>query len=276
MLSKRTRFAPSPTGLLHTGNAYSALLCQQWATAHQAELLLRIEDIDFTRCRERFSKQICHDLNWLDISFAGEVCYQQQRLQHYQKALQQLIGMGVLYPCFCTRKQVKENINPKQRTTLDAYPYTCRNLEHASPINLQKRAFSWRLNQAKVATILGDTLAWSDFSGKEHVFGIKSIGDVIIGRKDIHYSYHLAVVVDDALQGISHVIRGEDLRESTPVHRILQALLAYPSPEYWHHSLIIDHDGKRLAKSKKSLTLQSLQQAKISADDLRNKLLRQP
>jgi len=260
------------------GNAYSVLQCEAWAKHHQAEFLLRIEDIDITRCRTHLSAQMIEDLTWLDIHFDGEVVYQQQRQHYYQEALNKLIDLGVLYPCFCTRKHIQhklENQQYKPQVLLDYYPYTCRNLtaqEQQQRMLLQP--FSWRLNQEKVEIILGKELSWSDVAQKEHVFSIKQVGDVIIGRKDITYSYHLCVVVDDFLQGITHVVRGEDLRSSTPVHKILQALLAYPSPMYEHHQLIVDECGQRLAKSKYSETLKSLRDTRFSAQDLREELMK--
>jgi len=268
---KRTRFAPSPTGLLHTGNAYSALQCEQWAQQQQAELLLRIEDIDFTRCRPPLAQHICNDLAWLGISFDGDVCYQQQRLHHYQQALDQLQAMGVLYPCVCTRKQIQSRLQSQGSLALDPYPRTCQRLGINTKC-IPKNSFSWRLNQEKVEELIGNSLFWSDFAGKYHFFDLQSIGDVIIGRKDIMYSYHLSVVVDDCLQGISHVIRGEDLRSSTPIHRILQLLLGYPSPVYKHHALLQDDLGQRLAKSKQSTSLQALRASGLTAHALREQL----
>ncbi len=261
-MALQTRFAPSPTGLLHLGNIYSALQCQAWAKDNDATLLLRIEDIDFTRCKPELAEQMIDDLHWVGISFDGEVVYQSQRLDLYQQALDTLIAMDVLYPCFCTRKQVSEHtINPNL-SQLDTYPKTCLALnESEQALRKQHEVFSWRLNSRKVQHILGKGLYWLDADGMKHDFDVADdIGDVIIGRKDIHYSYHLAVVVDDAAQNISHVIRGDDLRCSTPVHRVLQLLLGYDSPVYLHHALIHDEAGQRLAKTKQSPTLLSLRE----------------
>ncbi|MDX8388819.1 MAG: tRNA glutamyl-Q(34) synthetase GluQRS [Ghiorsea sp.] len=271
----RTRFAPSPTGQLHTGNAYSALQCEQWAKENDAELLLRIEDIDFTRCRENLIQQILEDLAWLDIYFDGEVTYQSQRTTLYQQALEQLIAMKVLYPCFCTRKEVLLALEkqPSKQEQLDDYPGTCRLLtpqQRETKMNLKN--FCWRLDVRVVSKLMGQFSFWTDTSGKQHPFSMESIGDVIIGRKDIQYSYHLAVVVDDAAQDISHVIRGEDLRSSTPVHRVLQDLLGYDAPLYFHHDLIKDEEGERLAKTKNSITLKSLRDSGISEQELRKRL----
>ncbi len=266
----QTRFAPSPTGFLHLGNIYSALQCQAWAKANDATLLLRIEDIDFTRCKPELSRQIIDDLRWMGISFDGEVVYQSQRLDLYQQALDTLIAMDVLYPCFCTRKQISEHVSNPGVSSLDTYPKTCLVLhEQERALRKQQMPFSWRLNSQKVKKMLDKDLYWRDANGVKHGFDVvDDIGDVIIGRKDIHYSYHLAVVVDDAAQNISHVIRGEDLRSSTPVHRVLQLLLGYDSPVYLHHDLIHDQAGQRLAKTRQSPTLLSLRKQGMTPQEV--------
>lgn len=277
----RTRFAPSPTGLLHIGNAYSALQCQAWAKQNNAALMLRIEDIDFTRCRPYFSAQIIDDLAWLGVQFDGDVVYQQQRLSLYEQALQTLIGMEVVYPCFCTRSQIDAALIDKsmhfQRLDInlfDNYPKKCALLSHAiQQQRMQIEPYVWRLDMSKVMAMLGEKMTWFGVDDAEHSFKLTSIGDVIVGRKDIRFSYHLSVVVDDALQGISHVIRGVDLLSSTPVHRVLQVLLGYDSPKYRHHTLIQDDHGQRLAKSKQSLTLKSLREQGVDAGALRVSLL---
>ncbi len=272
----RTRFAPSPTGLLHVGNAYSALMCELWARQNNAELLLRIEDIDFTRCRKELSQQMLEDLAWLDIRFDGETVYQQQRLTLYQQALEKLLQLGVLYPCFCTRKEIQQDIQAlATQQQFDVYPGTCKRLTREQKEHkLLSKEFCWRLDHKAVAQQLGDSLFWTDSSGAPHKFTVRSIGDVIIGRKDIHYSYHLSVVVDDATQAISHVVRGEDLRSSTPIHRVLQQLLGYEPPLYLHHRLIKDAQGERLAKTRKSVTLKSLRESGMTALELREMLLK--
>ncbi len=273
---KRTRFAPSPSGLLHIGNAYSALQCEAWAKAHDAELILRIEDIDNTRCRPHFSASILDDLAWLDIHFTGEVVYQQQRLAFYASALQQLKAMGVLYACICSRKDIAIAAKKKSQQRhidvqrFDHYPATCRLLQQElTQTNNTTHAFAWRINIERVKARLGEQLSWADFTGKKHTFLLDTLGDVVVGRKDITYSYHLSVVVDDALQGISHVIRGEDLRSSTPVHRMLQLLLGYASPVYEHHTLLLNHAGERLSKTKQSKSLKACREAGETAKQLR-------
>lgn len=276
---KITRFAPSPTGLLHLGNAYSALICEQWAKKHDAALFLRVEDIDFTRCKPKFSKQMLDDLTWLGISF-NAISFQQQRLVLYEQALQQLIDMDVLYPCFCTRKQVdtalasqKVNRNLKTEHCLDVYPGTCKHLDtELRQQQMLNMPYAWRLDCQTVFERIGQLCAWQDVQGHKHLFNVLDMGDVIIGRKDIQFSYHLCVVVDDAEQGITHVIRGEDLRSSTPVHRVLQCLLGYKSPQYLHHVLITNNEGIRLAKSKGSPTLQALRGNGVTAEQVRQSL----
>ncbi len=268
----RTRFAPSPTGLLHIGNAYSALQCDLWAKQHQADLLLRVEDIDFTRCRPAFIQHMLDDLDWLGIKFDGEITYQQQRLPLYQQALEQLLEMDMLYPCFCTRKQLQGKLIDD---LFDGYPGSCRHLSLLQRQEMrQTEPFSWRLDSREAIQILGEELYWTDGKGQQQPFRIENVGDVIIGRKDIHYSYHLAVVVDDASQDISHVIRGDDLRTSTPVHTILQHLLGYRRPQYHHHPLIKDHQGERLAKTKRSITLKSLRESGVTSEQLRADIIK--
>jgi len=243
------------------GNIYSAVLCEQWAQEHQAKLLLRIEDIDFTRCKPEFSQQMIDDLAWMGIAFDEAVIFQSHRTDLYQQALHTLINMNVLYPCVCTRKQIANQTSHPNPSQLDNYPRNCLGLSKQQQQDLiaKKTTFSWRLNCEKVETLLGDGLFWLDkYEQKQYFKPLLDIGDVIIGRKDITYSYHLAVVVDDALQHISHIIRGEDLRSSTPLHRVLQLLLGYVSPLYQHHDLLLDDAGLRMSKTQHSETLKAL------------------
>jgi len=278
-LKLRTRFAPSPTGLLHVGNAYSALVCQQWAEHHHAELLLRIEDIDHTRCRDAYTPQLVEDLQWLGLSWHGDILKQSEHQARYRAALEQLEAMGVIYPCFCTRKHIQEEIErmgiaPHAEDPADPYPGICRNIDkHQRHERRQHERFAWRLDAAKAMSLISEPLTWSDQEGRYHPFHLSSLGDMVIGRKDIGISYHLAVVVDDAHQGITHVIRGEDLITSTPIHRLLQALLKLPSPTYIHHPLLFDSNGNRLAKRHNATTLKSLREAGVSAASLRDFLM---
>jgi len=271
----RTRFAPSPTGLLHVGNAYSALQCQRWAEQQQAELLLRIEDIDHTRCRPAFADAMIEDLQWLGLRW-HEISYQHERLHYYQDAMAQLRSMGAVYPCFCTRKQIEQEINrmacaPHADDITMLYPGTCKQLSaYEQQQRMQHQGFAWRLNMDRALAFVGGGVSWLDGAGVRHAAHLEQ--DIIIGRKDIGVSYHLAVVVDDAMQGISHIIRGCDLAASTGIHRLLQGLLGLPEPVYMHHALLLDHNGKRLAKRNQATTLSSLRQQGVEAQPLREML----
>jgi len=275
-MQPRTRFAPSPTGLLHIGNAYSALRCQAWAAAHHAECLLRIEDIDFTRCQPHFTHAIYEDLHWLGLRWPEPVRIQSQHRDAYHDALNRLRQLGVIYPCFCSRKQIQQEIAnmglaPHHDDSTAIYPGRCR---HLAASEQQQRmlheAFAWRLDIAKALQRTSTPLQWRDDQGHSHAARLDH--DVIIGRKDIDFSYHLAVVVDDAIQRITHVIRGEDLMPSTGIHSLLQQLLDLPQPVYIHHSLINDSKGQRLAKRNQSTTLQSLRQIGVNPTALRHYL----
>lgn len=276
----RTRFAPSPTGLLHVGNAYSALICRQWAQTHDAELLLRIEDIDHTRCRDEFRSQMLDDLSWLGIGFSGETVRQSERHHLYREALEKLHEMEVIYPCFCSRKQIQHEVErsgvaPHIEDHVDPYPGICRVIDrHQSKARMEHERFAWRLDVAKAMELVDSPVDWHDEHGCWHTASPIRFGDTVIARKDIGVSYHLAVVVDDAAQGITHVIRGEDLWESTAIHCLLQQLLGLPTPTYIHHPLVLNGEGERLAKRNRATTLKSLRDAGITADALNRYLLR--
>lgn len=261
------------------GNAFAALQCQQWASSNNAELLLRIEDIDYTRCRPEYTRAIIEDLQWLGTSWHREVRQQSQHRQCYQKALAQLQARELIYPCFCTRKDIQQEtksmgLAPHNEDMHDPYPGICRNIPATEQQErMQYKPFAWRLDVKKSAKILTKPMYWLDEQEKKFYVQPETLGDVVLARKDIGVSYHLAVVVDDALQAITHVIRGEDLRSSTPIHRLLQGLLDLPSPTYQHHRLILDKQGKRLAKRNQSTTLKSLREAGISPQILRHFLM---
>jgi len=265
---------------MHVGNAFAALQCQQWALSQHADLLLRIEDIDFTRCRPEYSQSMIEDLQWLGIDWHGEIRQQSEHLPCYQDALAQLQERGLIYPCFCTRKHIQQEIKnmgiaPHEEDMHDAYPGICRDIPATKQQQrMQNEAFAWRLNVKKASEALDKPIYWLDELGTQHEIQPETLGDMVIARKDIGISYHLAVVVDDALQDITHVIRGDDLRSSTGIHRLLQALLRLPSPTYQHHRLILDIQGKRLAKRNQSTTLKSLREAGMSAQILRDFLMR--
>ena len=274
----RTRFAPSPTGYLHVGNAYSALMCQAWAGKHHARLLLRMEDIDTARCRDEYARAIMEDLRWLGIRWQGEVRYQSRHAADYRRALESLRQMDVIYPCFCTRREIAEEIRiaglaPHADDGMPPYAGTCRAL--SAEARLQRinagQPFAWRLDVGKALRQCGP-VSWRDGEGRAHAVDA-GMHDAVIGRKDIDFSYHLAVVTDDAAQGITHVIRGEDLRASTGLHRLLQSLLGLPSPAYIHHPLLRRADGERLAKRNGAPSLRDLRTNGVSADTLRRLLM---
>lgn len=279
-MTKCTRFAPSPTGLLHVGNAYSALCCQQWAFENSATLLLRIEDIDHTRCRPQFIDHIYRDLNWLGLSWQKPVRLQSQQLQNYRDAIELLRQDMLIYPCFCTRKSIQNEmesmaIAPHAEEHANLYPGICRKL----PISEQQRRmadepFAWRLDTHKAMATLDTPLQWTDGRGVSH--NVEVDHDVVIGRKDISFSYHLSVVVDDSIQGVSHIIRGEDLLPVIGIHRLLQHLLGLPEPIYIHHPLIKTTTGQRLAKRSGATTLSSLRNMGVNSRKLANYLLNLP
>ena len=273
-----TRFAPSPTGLLHPGHAFSALSAFAAASRNGGRFLVRIEDIDFTRCRRAFEEAILEDLAWLGIEWETPVRRQSDHLHEYVSVAEQLRVRGLLYPCFCTRKDIQREIEAAggaphgPEETL--YPGTCRRLsvdERQSRI-ASGETFAMRLDLNRAIAEAGDHLEWIDLERGLQKAQPEILGDVVLVRKDIGCSYHLAVVTDDALQGITRITRGEDLFEATHVQRLLQALLRLPTPEYHHHPLICDPNGQRLAKRDQAETLRSLRSRGISAEEVRDRL----
>lgn len=273
-----TRFAPSPTGLLHLGHAYSALFAFEAATRNGGRFLLRVEDIDLTRCRPEFEAEILEDLAWLGLEWESPVRRQSDYLSVYMLAAEQLRVRGLLYPCFCTRKDIQREIDASGTAPHGPdgplYPGLCRNRpddeRHARVINGE--SFAMRLDVKRAIEEVGDHLEWTDLERGLQKAQPEILGDVVVVRKDIGCSYHLAVVIDDALQGITRITRGVDLFEATHVQRLLQALLHLPTPEYHHHRLICDADGKRLAKRHKAETLRSLRLLGRSAQEVRTQL----
>lgn len=243
-----TRFAPSPTGRLHLGHAYSAILAHDFARARGGRFLLRIEDIDATRARPEHVAGILEDLAWLGVEWDGEVMFQSARLGLYAEALERLRAMGLLYPCFCTRKDIAASASAPHGPEGLVYPGTCRGLSEAErERRMASEPHAWRLDMAGALGRIGEALAWRDHN--ENVPADPApFGDVVLARKDAPVSYHLAVTVDDAVQGVTDVVRGADLFAATHVHRLLQALLGLPTPAYHHHRLIAGPDGERLAK----------------------------
>lgn len=250
-----TRFAPSPTGRLHLGHGYSAILAHDHAATRGGRFLLRIEDIDGTRSRAEHVEAILADLAWLGLSWEGPV-FQSARLALYADALDRLNGL--VYPCFCTRAEIAASLSAPHGPT-PVYPGTCRRL---SPAEREARAgepHCWRLDMVAALDRAGP-LSWTDH-GQIVTADPGVQGDVVLARKDAPASYHLAVVVDDAAQGVTDVVRGVDLYEATHVHRLLQALLGLPTPAYCHHPLLTGPDGQRLAKRHNSPTLSALRDA---------------
>lgn len=268
-----TRFAPSPTGLLHLGHAFAAKVARDLADGPGDRFLLRFEDIDRNRVRPEFYAGIEEDLKWLGFDWADTPLRQSERLKAYDQALDQLRELGVLYPCFCTRREIEEEVArigaAPHGPEGPLYPGTCR---HLTPAEREQRLASgqvpaWRLD-AKQARQKAGPLTFTDQQHGVTEVDPGLLGDVVLARKDIGNSYHLAVVVDDAHQGITHVTRGEDLLASTHVHRLLQSLLDLPEPQYLHHRLITDEKGKRLATRDKARSIRSLREAGRTPESL--------
>ena len=273
-----TRFAPSPTGLLHLGHAYSALFAFDAIRQNGARFVVRIEDIDFTRCRREFEQSLLEDLAWLGLEWELPVRRQSEHLEEYAAVADGLKARGLLYPCFCTRKDILREIESAggaPHTSEDPlYPGLCRNLsedERQTRIAAGE-SFAMRLHLDRAVAEAGNDLNWFDHAKGLQRARPELLGDVVLVRKDIGCSYHLAVVVDDALQGITRVTRGEDLFEATHLQRLLQALLGLPTQEYHHHRLICDITGKRLAKRDEAETLRSLRDRGESPAGIRERL----
>ena len=245
-----SRFAPSPTGRLHLGHAFSAIRAHDLARAAGGRFLLRIEDIDPGRSRDAFVHGIEEDLDWLGLRCDGEVVRQSQRLPLHAAALARLRAQGLVYPCFCTRAEIAASAAAPHGDEGPAYPGTCRILSPEERAARLHEPHCWRLDMAGARAIAadGDALAWHDDATGWIQADPAPQGDVILARKDVPTSYHLAVTVDDAAQGVTDVVRGEDLFAATHVHRLLQALLGLPTPRYHHHPLLTGPDGRRLAK----------------------------
>ncbi len=276
-----TRFAPSPTGRLHKGHAYSALLAYRYAEAHSGRFLLRIEDIDTTRCRPEFTAGIFEDLKWLGLKWEEPVRQQSQHFEDYQAALETLKTMGLAYPCFCTRKDIEAEIAKSASAPHGPdgpiYPGTCKHLsasERAAQI-AAGTAHAWRLDLDAALKAINEPLVWQDEMKGTVPATPRELGDVVLARKDTPTSYHLSVVADDALQGVTHIIRGEDLYHATHIHVVLQRLLNLPTPTYHHHGLLLDEKGERFAKRNKSVTLESLRDSGVSPEALKAAILSQ-
>jgi len=280
-----TRFAPSPTGFLHLGHAYAALTACDTATRQGGRFLLRIEDIDVTRCRPEFEAAIYDDLAWLGVRWDMPVRRQSEHFAVYAAALETLRGRDLLYPCFCTRKEIAAEIAragvAPQASELGPdgahYPGICRKL--APEVRSQRIAagapYALRLDTAKAIEQVGRILTFEELGGGPNgetgrqQAKPETLGDIVLARKELPTSYHLAVVVDDALQGVTRVTRGEDLFAATHIQRLLQSLLELPEPSYAHHRVIRDASGRKLSKRDFAVTLSSLRHAGATPESIR-------
>ncbi len=281
-----TRFAPSPTGLLHLGHAYSALAAFNAAQKNAGRFLLRIENIDETRCKPEFEQAIVDDLTWLGLTWEQPVRRQSDHLDDYENALAMLRQKGLVYRCFKTRKEIADDIARAPHLSPDGPEgpqYTGEPLGETAEKTLlaQGAPFAWRLSMQNAKAYLGKAFEnlsfveeWAGPNGETGRINAtpEIFGDAIIARKDLGTSYHLASVVDDALQGVTHIIRGEDLFPATHLHRLLQVLLELPVPIYQHHRLITDDNGKRFSKRDQSVTLASMRAKGTAPEEIQSML----
>lgn len=265
-----TRFAPSPSGRLHLGHAYSAVLGRSAAVESGGAFRLRIEDLDPGRCKPEYVDGIIEDLRWLGLDWDGEPLVQSRRTALYAEALDRLRIMGHVYPCFCTRADIAASLTAPHGDAGSTYPGTCRGLPD-DPDRRASTAHSWRLDSAAAIGRAGLN-GWTEADGSRFEARADDIGDAILARKDAPSSYHLACVVDDAATGVTLVVRGADLRPSTPVQRLLQTLLGLPEPVYLHHDLVLHEDGRRLAKRDLAPTLAAMREAGVDGPALADQL----
>jgi len=289
-----TRFAPSPTGYLHPGHLWSLMAAQRLAEEVNARFLLRIEDIDHTRCKAIYHQAILEDLDWLGFRFDGDIRQQSQHLAAYKAAAEQLREAGLIYPCFCTRKAVDARAAEEYELAGRAphgplgviYPGTCRNLsqrERTQRIEAGEH-HSWRLNIAAALAQhpLPDSSpkswpkSWHDEQFGDQQIHWDQLGDVILLRRDIGTSYHLSAVVDDGLQAITHISRGRDLMHATPIHMLLQRALGLPTPHYRHHSLLLDDGMRAMTKRRGAKSIRELQAEGWDTEQLFEYVNRQP
>jgi glutamyl-Q tRNA(Asp) synthetase len=277
-----TRFAPSPTGRLHLGHAFSALIA--WRAAREAggRFLLRIEDIDPTRCRPEYETGILEDLAWLGVDWDGPVRRQSDHLDDYAAAIETLRAKGLLYRCFRTRREVAAAIGDAPHGSPDAVRPGPHTSDDEARLLAEDQPFAWRLSLDRARATLGEA-GWAALSFVEQGRGPsgesgrlaaspEAAGDVIVARKDAGVAYHLAVTHDDALQEVTHVVRGVDLFEASHIQRLLQALMGWPAPTYRHHPLVTGPDGRRYAKRDQSVTLRELREAGVSPTQIRTKV----
>ncbi|WP_108818652.1 tRNA glutamyl-Q(34) synthetase GluQRS [Pseudovibrio sp. Alg231-02] len=277
------RFAPSPNGHLHLGHAYSAILNDAAAKQNSGRFLLRIEDIDTVRCTPQLQEDMLEDLKWLGLHWETPVRKQSEHFSEYAKALAQLEAMGLVYKAYLTRAQIKRFVAeqdtsdtpwPRDPDGAPLYPGDNSVLSEQEQKALQNSdvPYALRLNMAKAIELAGTSLSWNEAHHGEIQAAPAAWGDVVLARKDTPTSYHLSVVVDDALQGITHILRGKDLYHATSVHRLLQTLLDVPEPHYEHHDLILDKTGRKLAKSAKDTSLRELMASGVTPEQIRERL----
>src|SRR3954464_4414206 len=256
-----TRFAPSPTGRLHLGHAYSAAIGHARAREGDGKFRLRIEDLDQIRCRPEFVDGILEDLAWLGLEWHEPIVRQSERTGAYAAALDQLKDRELVYACFCTRADIAQSLTAPHGDAATSYPGTCRGL----PDDPARRAMTphcWRLDSCKAFALAG-LPEWTEHNGRRFTADASPIGAAILAHKDAPSSYHLSCVVDDAASGVGLVVRGADLRPSTPIQRLLQSLLDLPEPAYLHHPLVTHEDGRRLAKRDLAPTLAALRESGV-------------
>ena len=262
-----TRFAPSPTGYLHLGHAYSALAGWHAARARGGRFLLRLEDIDASRCRPEFAAAILQDLAWLGLDWDGEVRIQSRHMAEYRATLGRLAALGLLYPCFCSRADIAREVAAAAHAPHGPdgplYPGTCRRLAPEARAARLARGdpYALRLDIARALAAAPRPLTFEERGEGTLQCDPARFGDVVLARKDVPASYHLCVTHDDALQGVTLVTRGVDLKAATDLHRLLQALMGWPAPAYAHHPMLTDSAGRRLAKRDGAPTLRSLREA---------------
>ena len=277
------RFAPSPNGYLHIGHAYSALQNFEMARRTGGRFLLRIEDIDVERCRPEYEQAIYEDLEWLGLTWEAPVLRQSEHFSVYAQAVDHLQKCGLLYPCFCSRLEISRAVADRRDWQRDPdggplYPGTCRHLledERARRLASGQHA-ALRINMARAVDAIGPALSWREYGEGEDARDVHAEpslwGDCVLARKDIPTSYHISVVVDDARQGVSDVVRGKDLFDATSLHRLLQEIFDLPAPRYHHHDLLRDPEGQKLSKSTRAKSLRALREEGVTAQDVRKRL----
>lgn len=267
-----TRFAPSPTGRLHVGHGWSALMAHDLARGSGGGFHLRIEDIDGARSRPEHVAGIREDLAWLGLGWDGPAVFQSQRLAAYAAALDRLKAMGLAYPCFCTRADIAASASAPHGPEGAIYPGTCRHVpDDVRADRIAREPHAWRIDMARAVAMAGP-LTWEDVDRGPIPANPLAAGDVVLARKDAPTSYHLAATLDDAAMGVTLVLRGRDLLTATDIHRLLQALLDLPTPVYRHHGLLVGPDGKRLAKRTGGIQLAELRASGVDPASLRDDL----